>query len=73
MEDASGLKTDFSELKQGQGKLENEVRKTNNVIENDIKPKIEALFDGQVQNTIKLERIEAEVVKHEEFILKRVR
>ncbi len=73
MEDASGLKTDFSELKQGQGKLENEVRKTNNVIENDIKPKIEALFDGQVQNTTELERIEAEVVKHEEFILKRVR
>ena len=31
--------------------LENEVRKTNITIENDIKPKINALFDGYKQNT----------------------
>jgi peptidoglycan hydrolase CwlO-like protein len=52
--------------------LENEVRKTNIVIENDIKPKIEALFDGFKQNSDKLDRIEAEVTKHDEFILKKI-
>jgi len=31
--------------------LESEVRKTNVTIENEIKPKIEALFDGYKQNT----------------------
>lgn len=70
--DMSTLKTDVADLKEGQQRLENEVRKTNNVIENDIKPKMEALFDGHSQNTEKLDRIEAEVA-HDEFILKRVR
>lgn len=32
-------------------KVENEVSKTNITIENDVKPKIEALFDGYKQNT----------------------
>jgi tetrahydromethanopterin S-methyltransferase subunit G len=31
-------------------KVENEIKKTNIVIENEIKPKIEALFDGYKQN-----------------------
>ena len=66
------LKNDFAELRENQKSIENEVRKTNNVIENDIKPKIDALFDGLKQNSEKLDRIEAEVVKHDEFILKRV-
>ncbi len=71
--DVGGLKDDVGELKKEVSDLKVELKKTNNVIENDIKPKIEALFDGQLQNTARLERIEAEVVKHEEFILKRVR
>jgi len=35
--------------------LASEVRKTNITIENDIKPKIEALFDGYKQNSDKLD------------------
>ena len=53
--------------------LEKEVKKTNLVIEHDIKPKIEVLFDGQKQNSDKLDRIEAEVTKHDEFIMTRIK
>lgn len=42
-------------------------------IDRDITPKIEALFDGYKQNSEKLNRIEQEVSKHEEVILKRVK
>ncbi len=35
--------------------------------------KLSALFDGYVQNSKKLDRIEAEVAKHEEFIIKRIK
>lgn len=68
-----GLTKDVSGLKEGQEGLKKEVRKTNIVIENDIKPKIDALFDGYKQNSEKLEKIEEEVSKHEEIILRRVR
>lgn len=53
--------------------LENKVDKTNITIENDIKPKIEALFDGYKQNTDKLDRIEKQVSKHDEFIIRRIK
>ena len=68
-----GLTKDVTELKKGQKDLKNEVTKTNMVIENDIKPKIDALFDGYKQNTEKLEKIEEEVSKHEEIILRRIK
>ena len=42
-------------------------------MENEIFPKLEALFDGYQQNSDKLDRIEAQVAKHEEIILRRVR
>ncbi len=42
-------------------------------IENDHGQKLDALFDGYTQNSEKLDRIEAEVTKHEEFILKRLK
>jgi hypothetical protein len=35
--------------------------------------KLSALFDGQYQNAQKLDRIEAEVKKHDEFIMKRIK
>ena len=53
--------------------VEKEIRKTNIKIENDIKPKIDALFDGYKQNTESLARIEEEVSKHEEIILRKIR
>ena len=36
-------------------------------------PKIDALFDGYKQNADKLDRIEKEVSKHEEIILRRIK
>lgn len=43
------------------GNVENEVVKTNLKIEQDIEPKINLLFDGQVTHTETLHRIEAQV------------
>ena len=60
------IETEVKEIKTSQIKLEI-------IVENDIKPKLEALFDGHKQNTDQLERIENEVVRHEEFIIKRVK
>jgi tetrahydromethanopterin S-methyltransferase subunit G len=55
-------------------KLDEKVDKTDIVkIENDLVPKIEALFDGYKQNTEKLDRIEKEVSKQEEIIMQRVK
>ena len=42
-------------------------------IENDHGQKLGALFDGYKLNAEKLDRIEAEVTKHEEIILRRSR
>lgn len=50
-----------------------EVKKTVINIEHDHGQKLQALFDGYVQNSDKLDRIEKEVTKHEEIILRRVR
>jgi len=53
--DIKSMKSDingrFDKLENKVDNLENEVRKTNITIENEIKPKIEALFDGYKQNT----------------------
>ncbi len=51
------------------GNIENTVVR----IENDHGQKLDALFDGYNQNSEKLNRIEAEVAKHEEIIMRRVR
>lgn len=42
-------------------------------IKNDHGQKLGALFDGYKLNSEKLERIESEVTKHEEIILRRIR
>ncbi len=42
-------------------------------IENDHGQKLGALFDGYKLNSEKLERIESEVSKHEEIVLRRIR
>lgn len=42
-------------------------------IENEIEPKIDALFDGQEQHTKQLGRIEEQVSRHDEYIMKRIK
>lgn len=42
-------------------------------IENEIEPKISALFEGREQHTEQLTRIEEQVSKHDEYILKRIK
>ncbi|HHV28875.1 hypothetical protein [Acetivibrio mesophilus] len=42
-------------------------------LENELNPKVEALFDGYKQHTDILERIENEVIKQDEIIMKRVK
>jgi len=49
------------------------LEKTVSRIEIDHGQKLSALFDGYVQNSEKLDRIETEVAKHEEFIIKRIK
>jgi hypothetical protein len=42
-------------------------------IENDVTQKISVLFDGWQQHNDQLDRIEAKVSRHEEFLVKRVK
>jgi len=51
----------------------NSVEKTVMRIENDHGKRLEAFFDGYKQNAEQLNRIEKEVVMHEEVILRRVK
>jgi peptidoglycan hydrolase CwlO-like protein len=68
-----GLGSEIKEVKQEVKKNSEDISKTNVILENDFKPKIEALFDGYKQNTKLLEDIREEVAKHEEVIIKRVK
>ena len=60
--DMQGMKTDIKDVKE---------RVIN--IENDHGKKLTALFNGYVQQAEQLNRIEKEVSKHEEIILRRVK
>lgn len=60
--EVQGIKTDVKDVK---GRVIN--------IENDHGKKLNMLFDGYKQNAEKLDRIEKQVSKQEEFILKRVK
>ncbi|GAE89047.1 hypothetical protein [Acetivibrio straminisolvens] len=42
-------------------------------LENELTPKVQALFDGYKQHTDILERIENEVMKQDEIIMRRVK
>jgi len=55
-----------------EGELDN-VKKVVIKMENDHGNKLDALFDGYKQNTERLDRIEAQVSKQEEFIIQRVK
>lgn len=67
--DVSLLKSDVESLKEGQKKLENITIR----IEQNHGQKLDALFDGYKQNASRLDRIEAEVTKQEEIIMRRVK
>ena len=62
-----------NELKEDVKELKVDVMQINATIEHDIKPKLTVLFDGHIQHTQQLERIELEVSRHEEIILRRVK
>ena len=62
------IKLDLSDVK---SEL-NDVKRTVINIEHNHGQKLEALFDGHTQHSQQLDRIEKEVVTHEEFILKRI-
>lgn len=53
--------------------VEGEVRKLGVKVDGEVTPKIEALLDGYKQNSEQLTRIDQEVSKHEEVILRRVK
>ena len=61
------------EMQEGFKEVKNEIKKTNTKIDHEVMPKIDALFDGHKQNSDKLDRIEEEVSKHEEIILRRIK
>lgn len=70
------LTQDVGELKEGQKETGKRLDKIENIvtrIEQDHGQKLEALFDGYKQNAEKIDRIEIEVSKQEEIILKRVK
>ena len=77
------LHNDIKDLKQGQNNLENRfdnlekkvdsIDKTVVRIENENHIQHTALFDGWKQNTQQLERIEKEVTKQEEIIMRRIK
>jgi len=69
----SALTKDVSELKEGQEKVEDQVRKISITIENDIRPKVTSLFDGHTQIKNQLDRIEKEVSRHEEVIIRKIK
>lgn len=74
--DMSGVKSKILEMDSKMSKMDFEikdVKKTVLKIEQNHGEKLSALFDGYKQNSEKLDRIENEVSKHEEFIMRRVR
>jgi hypothetical protein len=69
----------YIELQDIKQSVINNTKKTDNIeksvlnIEQKHGSKLEALFDGYKQNTEKLNRIENELAKNEEVILKRIK
>lgn len=70
------LTKDVSDFKKGQENLEKGQENLEKIvinIENDHGKKLDALFDGYKQNTEILNRIEKEVTRHEEFIIRKIK
>lgn len=72
-QDVGKLTQDVGEIKEGQKDVSQRVTKVEAIIENEINTKLEALLDGYRQNAEKIDRIEKEVTKQEEIIMRRVK
>lgn len=71
-EEMNDIKGDVSTLKEDVSELKNKVRKIDIKLE-EVDKKIDLSIEGHKTNTEQPGRIEKEVAKHEEFILKRVK
>ncbi len=72
----SELNGKMDKMQQKIDSIEGELNTVKNVvmkIETDHGNKLDALFDGYKQNSDRLDRIEAQVSKQEEFIIQRVK
>lgn len=67
------LTQDVGEIKEGQKDVSQRVTKVETMLENDVNTKLEALLDGYKQNAEKIDRIENEVTKQEEIIMRRIK
>ena len=73
MNEVGNINSQVGNLTVDMGEVKDEIRKTNAKIDHEVIPKITTLFDGYKQNSDKLDRIEREVSKHEEIILRRIK
>ncbi|MDO9534447.1 MAG: hypothetical protein Q7J85_03740 [Bacillota bacterium] len=72
----SGVKTEVASVKTELSDVKTDVKFIKDIvikIENQHGQKLAALFDGYIQTSQKLDRIEVEVAKHDELILKRLK
>lgn len=72
-QDVGKLTQGVGELKEGQKDITQRVIKVETILENDINTKLEALLVVDKQNAEKIDRIEKEVTKQEEIIMRRVK
>ncbi len=66
----------YGEMQEGFKEVRGEIKETKDrviIIEQEHGKKLDALFDGYKQNSEKLDRIEKEVSRHEEIILRRIK
>ena len=76
MEANMATKDELASIKSELAEVKADVKFTKETVvkvENDHGQKLNALFDGYKLNSEKLDRIENEVTKHEEIILRRIR
>ena len=74
--DMAGMKTEITGIKSEMTGMKSEIgdiKKTVLRIEHDHGEKLSALFDGYKQNSEKLDRVEKEVARRDEFIMKRIK
>jgi septal ring factor EnvC (AmiA/AmiB activator) len=66
-------KAGLNETKAGLAELKNITTKIELAIETDINPKIQALLDGHVNHSEQLSRIEKEITRQDEIIMRRIK
>lgn len=66
-------KDDLARVESKVDNLETKVDKLSIKVEQDLEPKIQVLFDGYSTHTEQLTRIEDEVARHDEVIIRRVK